>query len=118
MKPYEPAYGRFSIPLPGDICFENLSVGSLIKSAGLSVRSGQGLCGSILDYFELVREYDREKLFITLNLRSVVPDGEAELFLDSVLLHGYNLLMIESADLPRLKKEARYTVDRDLCEIC
>lgn len=104
--------------LPGGVSFSGLTAGALIRAAGARVEcEGCGICEKLLDYFELVGEYDRKKLFVTLNLRAFVGDGEAELFLDTALSHGYNLLMIESADLPRLSKERRYIVDRDLCEI-
>ena len=71
----------------------------------------------LLDYMELVTEYECKKLFITYNLRSIVSDNETNLFLDSVLQHEYNVLMIESSEHSRLANEQRYIVDADLCEI-
>lgn len=57
------------------------------------------------------------KLFILLNLRSYITDQDLEGFLDSVLLHGYNIFMIETCDHKRLQKESRIIVDNDLCVI-
>ena len=104
--------------LPGEACFSKLEIGALIKAAGLEfLAEHTSLCEQLLDYFELVTALERPKLFITLNLRALLNDTEAELFLDSVLLHKYNVCMIEVMDLPRLSRESRLVVDRDLCLI-
>ena len=70
----------------------------------------------ILDYMELVREFDREKLFIFVNLRSFFPDDRVALFLESALGHGFQLLLIDGREYDKLELERRVTVDRDLCE--
>ena len=67
---------------------------------------------------ELVTEFERKKLFVLYNLRSLISDKEAELFLDTVLRHGYNVIMLDSSEHTRLPHEQRYIVDRSLCEIC
>ena len=64
----------------------------------------------------LVREFDREKLFFLVNLRSWYPDETVELFLQSALGHGHKIMLIDSCDYPRLPSERRVTVDIDLCE--
>ena len=66
---------------------------------------------------ELVTEFDRKKLYITINLRSYIDDIETEKFIDTVLNHSYNLIMIESYEHSRLPNEQRYIIDADLCEI-
>lgn len=66
---------------------------------------------------EPVTEYDREKLFITVDLRAFIPDEQAAAFMASVLSHGFHLLMLESAERPLLPCEQRTIIDRDLCEI-
>ena len=76
------------------------------------------LSEKLVDYFELVEKYDRKKLFIIYGMRSFVADKEMELFLETVLQHGYNVLMIESGERDRLPSESRYIVDSSLCEIC
>ena len=65
---------------------------------------------------ELVREFDREKLFFLVNLRSYYSDSEIELFLQSALGHGHRIMLIDSCDHPRLELERRVTIDKDLCE--
>lgn len=102
-----------------DLAFTKLNLASILKAVGVEIRSdGSSLGEKLVDYFELVTEFIGAKLFVTVNLRSFMPDRETELFLDTVLKHGYNLIMLESSEHNRLSNEKRYIVDTDLCEIC
>lgn len=67
---------------------------------------------------ELVREYDSEKLFITLNLRSYISDDEMNKFVNDVVARGYKLLMVENSEYPIIEHEKRYIIDADKCIIC
>ena len=69
------------------------------------------------DYIELIGEFDRPRLFVTVNMRSFVADDEMELFARTVVGHGYHVLGIESREHPLLSAEKRVIVDADLCEI-
>lgn len=40
-----------------------------------------------------------------------------QLFMDTVLSHGFHILMLENYAYPVLPRESRWIVDRDLCEI-
>ncbi len=109
---------NLSFDLPGSVDFMKLDIGTLIRSVVLEFQTEKHrLCEQILDYFELVYALDKKKLFITINLRCYISDAECASFIDTVLLHGYNLIMIENTERPRLKQEHRCIVDRDLCEI-
>ena len=110
---------EISSNLSCDCNFSKISAGSIIKASGFEFKEDyDNLCEKIIDYFELVTEFDRKKLFFTINLRSYVSDKEMELFIETVIQHGYNLLMIESGEHPLLKSEQRYIIDSALCEIC
>ena len=110
---------EISSNLACDCNFSKISAGSMIKASGFEFKEDyDNLCEKIIDYFELVTEFDRKKLFFTVNLRSYVSDKEMELFIETVIQHGYNLLMIESGEHPLLKSEQRYIIDSALCEIC
>lgn len=101
-----------------DIIFTKISAPMLIRGAGIEIRSeASGLAESILDYMELVREFDRDKLFIMLNLRSFISDSDTNFLLRSVLSKGLHMLMIESKAGDYLQSERRWIVDSDLCEI-
>ena len=88
-----------------------------MKAVGLAVRDEYGSqLEKLVDYMELVREFDRDKLFFTVNLRSFFTDEECGLFMETVAGHGFHVIMLESMDRPKLKLERRITIDTDLCE--
>ncbi|MDO5015327.1 MAG: type II-A CRISPR-associated protein Csn2 [Clostridia bacterium] len=102
-----------------DINFSNITLSSLIKACGMYfVEDYDSLCEKIIDYIELVSEFDKNKLFITYNLRNIISDEETSRFIDTILIHKYHLIMIESSAHKLLPKESRYIVDETLCEIC
>ena len=104
---------------PCDIVFSKLTVGSLIKSCSPELRDAHtGLADKIIDYFELVGEFDRKKTFFTVNLRSYINDNDYSLFAETVISHGYQVLMIENHEKERISNERRVIIDSDLCEIC
>jgi CRISPR type II-A-associated protein Csn2 len=107
-----------SFGYPCDIVFPKLSIPSLIRAAGVQLETDQSsLCAKVLDYMELMEEFDGRKLFITLNLRAFVSEEETEHFMQTSLGRGYCLLMIENRDYRRLPFEKRLVIDEDLCEI-
>lgn len=102
-----------------DVCYNKLDIGSIVKAAGVQINdTAECLSEKIIDYIELVTEFDRKKLFITVNLRSFISDSEASLFMQTAISHGYHIIMLENCEHTRLDEEKRYIVDRDLCEIC
>ena len=101
-----------------DIICSKVSVSSLLRAIGIELRDDyENLAEKILDYMELVREYDRDKLFLSVNLRSYFSERETEMFVGSASLHGFHLLMLENREYPRLPNEFRVVIDEDLCEI-
>lgn len=100
-----------------DLICGKLGIASVLKGVGLTVNEeGSGTLERFLDYMELVREFDREKLFIFVNLRSYFTDEELIPFLETALAHEYRLLLIDGAANERLPMEKRLTIDSDLCE--
>jgi CRISPR-associated protein Csn2 len=65
---------------------------SLIKSAGIEIRNSyEGRFGDaekLIDYMELVREFDCDKLFITVNMRSFFADDIVKKFIETAMM-GY-----------------------------
>ena len=109
---------ELAVRLPGNIGFSNVSIDSLIKTSGVRIDDDTDcLIEKLISYFGLVTAYEGSKLFITVNLRSFIDDYDAEKFMKSVLLHRYQLLMIENCDHEILGYENRYIVDNDLCEL-
>ena len=65
---------------------------------------------------ELVRELDRDKLFIMVNMRTFFSDQDMEMFAESVCLHDFKVLLLESTSFSNLKNVKKYIIDEDLCE--
>lgn len=104
--------------LVGDIQFSRLDIGQVIKAVGPELNMDYPSLGEkIIDYMELVTEYEREKVFVLYNLRSIMSDDEVQLFMQTVLSHNFHVLLIESCEHKRLDEEYRVIVDNDLCEI-
>ena len=111
---------EWSFSLPCDIITTKLTVANIIKSVGIELRDEydhiSGDLEKLVDYMELVREFDRDKLFITVNLRTFFDDQTTELFMRTCIDHEYKLLMLESQAYTKLKCENRTIIDKDLCE--
>jgi CRISPR type II-A-associated protein Csn2 len=105
--------------MPGDILFNKLTISSLAKAVGLGFKEEyENLGEKLLDYIELVNEYDGDKLFITVNLRSYLNNPDMQKLIDMVKNRNYYLFMIESLEREMLDNTKRYLIDSDMCEIC
>lgn len=108
-----------SVEATGDFCFSETTVETIVKACGIAFSEDYDSLGEkLIDYFELVTEYDRKKLFVLVNIRSFLSDIEAEQFIKSTIEHGYQIFMLESSSRSTLKSEKRYLIDDNLCEIC
>ncbi len=105
--------------LTGNIEFSKISVDSLIKASGIHIEDVYDNLGEqLLDYFELVHEYDAKKLFVLVNLRSYMTDDDMNMFLEDVIARQIQILLLESGERNLLNFEKRYIVDKDLCVLC
>jgi len=88
-----------SVELTGSIEFSKITWENTIKAVGVEFADNyDSFAEKILDYMELVREYDSERMFITLNLRSYISDNEMNKFVNDVVVRGYKLLMLENTE--------------------
>ena len=107
-----------TMSLSCDIDFGNINISSLLKAAGIMFKEDYESIGEkIIDYMQLVCEFDCRKLFILYGLRDFIVEEEAIRFYDTILHHGYDIVCIESREHSLLPVEKRYIVDYDLCEI-
>ena len=110
---------KLSLDLVGVFEFSKISIETLIKAAGIRVDDDYDNLGEqLLDYFELVQEYDGKKLFILVNLRSYLSDAEMNLFLQNIVERDIQILILESSEHPILEWECRHIVDADFCILC
>ena len=102
---------------PVEIACTKLTPAALIKSAGIEIVSEKGYpLEQLIDYMELVREIDRDKLFVLVNIRSYFDDHEIEVLFRTILDHEFHVVLIDSFAGAVLKCEKRWTIDEDLCE--
>ena len=73
----------------------NESFGIVIKSLGLEFNDDYGnICDKIIDYMELVREYDSIKRFVFVNLRSYISDKDCIMLYDTILRKQFMTIML------------------------
>lgn len=108
---------ELSMSLPCGVYCSKMDFGGILKAVGINVLDDQeSELERLLDYMELTRELERERLFILVNLRSYFSDEEVETFFASALAHELLILPVDSVSRARLANERRVTVDDDLCE--
>ena len=108
-----------SLGLIGNFEFSKVSGESLIKAAGIKIDALYDSLGEqLLDYFELVEEYDRKKLFVLVNLRSYLSDQEISIFISQILQRSIQIMLLESSEHPIVEGERRYILDKDKRLIC
>lgn len=101
-----------------NVSFGKISPASVIKSSGLEIVDDySSLPEKLLDYFGLVRDFERDKVFFIVNLRCFLGDSEAEAFFQSIVLHGFSVIMFENKEYPKNRWEKRLILDEDLCII-
>lgn len=108
---------ELSLDLPCGVYCSKMSFGGILRAAGVDiVDDHESDLERLLDYMELTRELEHERLFILVNLRSYYSDAEVEAFFASALSHELLILPVDSVSRARLPNERRVTVDDDLCE--
>lgn len=103
--------------LPFEINCQKLAIGPIIRAlAPIIEENDKKPLEKIFAYMELVRELDRDKLFIMVNMRSYFSDEDMEIFTQSVCLHDFKVLLLESFEFSKIKNTKRFVIDVDLCE--
>ncbi len=103
---------------PYDFTYDKLTAGNLIKSVGLAVSDTcEREIERVLDYMQLVREFDRERIFVFVHMRSYFSDEDMEAFLHDALIRKFTVWLIDTRESRRLPYENRLLIDEDLCEI-
>lgn len=107
---------ELSFDFPCGITYDKLNFSSILKSAGICIQNDYDSLGEMLfDYMQIISSYKKNKIFITVNLRSFISDEEAANFAGTVINHKINLLMLEAYSKNKLTGEQRITVDADYC---
>lgn len=117
LQQVEQYVSELAFSFPCDIVCGHCTVGGVLKGVGVAVREDyEDPLEKLIDYMELVREFDRDKLFVLVNLRSFFSDEEVDAFLHTAQAHGYRILLVDAQSHKKLSSETRITIDNDLCE--
>lgn len=108
---------KLSEELPFEINCQKLAIGPIIRTLSPEIEEEDKTpLEKIFSYMELVREFDRDKLFIMINMRSYFPDEEMGKFTESACLHDFKVLLLENYASSKLNHTQRFVIDADLCE--
>ena len=117
MAEIETYINDLSLNFDTEIECQDVSFQQLLKAAELKVVDEYSrLVDRIYAYMELIREFEGDKLFIFVNLSSYIRKEQLQKFVNTVVGHSFQVLLIDSHDFERLEKENRLIVDCDLCE--
>lgn len=117
MAEIETYINDLSLNFDTEIECQDVSFQQLLKAAELKVVDEYSrLVDRIYAYMELIREFEGDKLFIFVNLSSYIRKEQLKKFVNTVVGHSFQVLLIDSHDFERLEQENRLIVDCDLCE--
>ena len=106
------------LDIPCELVYTNISIGALLKAAAPQLNADNAtLAEKILYYMDLVTQFDCERLFVMINVRSYMNDEDMQLFAQTIVTHNYQVLDIETSERKRLDGEFRVLIDEDMCEI-
>jgi len=109
-----------------DLAFQNdlevqlphLSISSLIKSSGVCLNEDySSLAEKLLVYMDLMTANDLARLFVLVNVRSLLNHREMEELVCSCCRKGFKILLVDNKPYAELSRERRTVIDSDLCEI-
>ena len=108
---------ELSFDLPCEVQCSKINISKVLRAVGIEIADDyENDPERMLDYMELTRELERDKLFLFVNLRSYYSDEEGFAFCKTVLEHELSILLVDSVSRDRLPNENRITIDMDLCE--
>jgi len=97
---------------------DEIEISGLFKYFGIKfLEDYTDLSEKLLNYMLFIREFDVDKCFIFVNLKSYLSTNDLEVFYKSVIDHKINILLFESINREALKVEKVTVIDDDLCEI-
>lgn len=102
---------------PFEIECPKTSIGAILRAVSPMVAEDEiNALEKIIDYMELVRTLDKERLFIMINMRTYFTDTDMEEFIKCAVSRDLKILLLESSSHKKLANTRRYVIDSDLCE--
>lgn len=100
------------------IKYDLFEIEKLIKLANFSFDNEyDSLIEKLIDYMEIIRGLECDKVFIFVNIKSYLTSDEIIMFYEMINAKKLNVLILESYDSLRLKYENKIIIDESLCEI-
>ncbi len=101
-----------------DFVCDKIGAANIIKAAGLRLNEDyDSTTEKIIDYMEAVREFEKERIYVFINMRSYFDDDEMNEFVKTAINHKFKFMLLDSSERKILPHEKRITIDGDLCEI-
>lgn len=89
---------------------------NIFKIIDFKFNQSLNLTEKIIEYIKIVRDYDKEKCFILVNLRNYISLDEIDEFYKMILYNRFKVLIISGGDHPKSKYEEKIVIDEDLCQ--
>lgn len=98
-----------------------ISIDNILKVANLKVECGEDIIENIINIFDVCSALLGTKLFVFINIHSMMSDEEWKCFIRTIVMKECNVLVFESK-MPRNRIldnniERLYIIDEGLCEI-
>lgn len=109
---------EISFDFPFDVECGKLGIGSLIKALYVRVACDyQNPVEALIAYMTAILDFDKKKLFVTVNMRSYFDDEEIKVFFEEVRRRQIQVLMIDGCQHGVINGVKSLIIDSDLCEI-
>lgn len=95
---------------------ENININSLLKFLDVKLNFiNDSLAEKIINYMDILRDLLNINLFVFVGLRSYLNEEDLQELYKYVVYNKYNILLIESQVIEKVKYEDYLIVDNDLC---
>ena len=103
---------------PFSLSFEGINIGALIKmTSPRIIDDSDSDIMHIYNYMETIREVLGERLFVMVGMRGYFSDQDMQAFVNNVVSHKYQVLLLECRESALLDNERRMILDNDICVI-
>lgn len=101
-----------------EVTTDDFAIDNIAKAVNLHIVDDEDDFVDLLtDYMSMMAELAGVKLFVFLNLRTMLTDGELARLIGNINNHQLDIFLIEGNQFGRVEGCGRIIVDADLCEI-
>ena len=101
-----------------EVTNDDFTLDAIAKAVNLHIVDDEDDFVELLtDYMATMAELAGIKLFVFLNLRAILLDGELARLIGNICNHQLDVLLIENRQYGRVEGCDRIIIDRDLCEL-